>query len=213
VSAAAPGLRPGQVWAQMSTVGVEAVRRLAALAGEHGLTFVDAPVQGTRQPAEQGRLVILGAGPPPAREALGPVFSALGQRTIWLDEDGGSGAATRLKLAAVSLGISMTAAIAEALALARGLGLDPGLVREVVTGGPMDSAYFQAKSQAIMKGDFEPSFTVRNAEKDTGLIMEAAEQAGVRLDLVAAARDRLRRAGQMGHGGDDMAATYFAASD
>lgn len=211
ISAAAPGLRPGQVWAQMSTVGVDAVGRLAALAGEHGLTFVDAPVQGTRQPAEQGTLVILAAGPQAARQALEPVFAALGQRTLWLGEDGAGGAATRLKMATVSFSISMTAVVAEALSLAEGLGLDPGLVRQVIAGGPLDSAYFQAKSQAILEGDFTPSFSVRNAEKDTRLITSAGETAGVRLDLVAAAGERFRRAEAAGHGDEDMAATYFAS--
>lgn len=213
ISAAAPGLRPGQVWAQMSTVGVDAVGRLAALAGEHGLTFVDAPVQGTRQPAEQGTLVILAAGPRAARQALEPVFAALGQRTLWLGEDGAAGAGTRLKMATVSFSISMTAVVAEALSLAEGLGLDPDLVRQVIAGGPLDSAYFQAKSQAILEGDFTPSFSVRNAEKDTRLITRAGETAGVRLDLVAAAGERFRRAEAAGHGDDDMAATYFASFD
>ncbi|MEV0821319.1 NAD(P)-dependent oxidoreductase [Nonomuraea rubra] len=210
VAAAAPGLRAGQVWAQMSTAGLAAVERLSALAAEHGLTFVDAPVQGTRQPAEQGKLVILASGPDSARAALEPVFDALGQRTLWL---GDAGAGTRLKMATVSFGISLTAVVAEALSLAQGLGLDPDLVRQVISGGPMDSTYFQAKSAAILSGDFTPSFTVRNAEKDTRLITEAGEAAGVRLDLVAAAGERFRRAEAQGHGDEDMAATYFAGFD
>ncbi|MBB6548162.1 NAD(P)-dependent oxidoreductase [Nonomuraea rubra] len=210
VAAAAPGLRAGQVWAQMSTAGLAAVERLSALAAEHGLTFVDAPVQGTRQPAEQGKLVILASGPDSARAALEPVFDALGQRTLWL---GDAGAGTRLKMATVSFGISLTAVVAEALSLAQGLGLDPDLVRQVISGGPMDSTYFQAKSAAILSGNFTPSFTVRNAEKDTRLITEAGEAAGVRLDLVAAAGERFRRAEAQGHGDEDMAATYFAGFD
>jgi 3-hydroxyisobutyrate dehydrogenase len=213
MSAAAPGLRPGQVWAQMSTVGPAAAARLAAVAGEHGLTFVDAPVQGTRQPAEQGKLVILAAGPPAAREVLGPVFDAVGQKTLWLGEDGAEGTASKLKMAAVSYAISLTAVVAESLALAQGLGLDPELVRQVIGGGPLDNAYFQAKSKAILEGDFTPSFTVRGAEKDTRLITQAGEAAGVRLDVVAAAGERFRRAAAQGHGDEDMAATYFASFD
>ncbi|MFG1706830.1 NAD(P)-dependent oxidoreductase [Nonomuraea sp. M3C6] len=213
LSAAVPALRAGQVWAQMSTVGVVAIERLAALAAEHGLTFVDAPVQGTRQPAEQGKLIILAAGPQAARETLEPVFDAVGQHTLWLGDDGADGTASKLKLAAVSYAISLTAVVAESLALAKGLGLDPDLVRQVITGGPLDNAYFQTKSKAIMEGDFTPSFTVGNAEKDTRLITEAGESAGVRLDLVAAAGERFRRAESQGHGDEDMAATYFASFD
>lgn len=210
---AAPGLRAGQIWAQMSTVGVAATESLAGFAGEHGLTFVDAPVQGTRQPAEQGRLVILAAGPPAARDRLEPVFGAVGQRTMWLDEDGSGAAGSRLKLAGVAYGISLTSIVAESLALAAGLGLDPERFLEVVTGGPMDSAYLQAKARAMLDGDYTPSFTVANAEKDTRLITEAAAAAGVRLDLASAANARFRRAVAQGHGDADMAATYHASFD
>ncbi|WP_281180207.1 NAD(P)-dependent oxidoreductase [Actinomadura hibisca] len=208
---AAPALRDGQIWAQMSTVGVAAVEPLAKLAAEHGVTFVDAPVQGTRQPAEQGQLVILAAGPESVRGALEPVFGAVGKKTLWLDSDGAGGTASRLKLAAISYAISLTGIIGEAVGLAEGLGVDPALFGEVVTGGPMDSGYFQAKLKAITAGDYAPSFTVANAAKDTRLIAEAAEAAGVRVDLAEAAHQRLRRAEEQGHGGEDMAAGYFAS--
>ncbi|MBG0831243.1 NAD(P)-dependent oxidoreductase [Planomonospora sp. ID67723] len=205
MSAAVPGLRAGQAWAQMSTVGVAAIDRLGAFARSHGLVFVDAPVQGTRQPAEAGTLVILAAGP--ADERLEPVFAAVGSKTLWVGE---AGAATRLKLATVGFGIAMTSVLAEALALAKGLDVDPALFGQVITGGPMDSPYLQAKMKAVLDEDYSPSFTVRNAEKDTRLIAEAAEAAGVSVDLAEAAGARLRRAGTQGHGDDDMVASYFA---
>ncbi|MQY02029.1 NAD(P)-dependent oxidoreductase [Actinomadura macrotermitis] len=208
---AAPGLREGQIWAQMSTVGVAAVEPLAALAAEHGVTFVDAPVQGTKAPAEQGKLVVLAAGPQEARGPLEPVFGAVGQKTLWLGEDGAAGTASRLKLAGIAYAISLTAVIGEAVAITEGLGLDPALFAELVTGGPMDSGYLQAKMKAITTGDLAPSFTVHNAEKDTRLIAEAAAAAGIRVDMAEAARERLRRAEAQGHGGEDMAAAYFAS--
>ncbi|GGU05722.1 MULTISPECIES: NAD(P)-dependent oxidoreductase [Actinomadura] len=208
---AAPALRAGQVWAQMGTVGVADVPALARLAADHGLTFVDSPVQGTRQPAEQGRLVVLAAGPQDARKALGPVFDAVGGKTVWLDEDGASGAGTRLKLAAVSYAISLTSVVAESVALTKGFGLDPSLLGEVLTGGPLDSPYLQTKMKAMLDGDFEPSFAVRNAEKNTRLIHDSAEAAGVRVDVNDAAGERFRRAIEQGHGDEDMAATYRAS--
>jgi 3-hydroxyisobutyrate dehydrogenase len=208
---AASALRPGQVWAQMSTVGVNALRPLADLAAEHGVTFVDAPVQGTKQPAEQGKLIILAAGPQEARATLEPVFGAVGQKTLWLAEDGAAGAGTRLKMATVSYAISLTAVLGEVLALVKALDLDPALFGEVVTGGPLDSLYLQAKMKSILAGDFAPSFTVANAEKDTRLISEAAAAAGVRVDMNEAAGERFRRAKANGHADDDMAGAYFAS--
>lgn len=208
---AAPGLRQGQIWAQMGTVGLASLGRLAAFAAERGLTFVDAPVQGTKQPAEPGKLLVLAAGPQDARTALAPVFDTVGARTLWLDENGAGGAGTRLKLAAVSYAISLTSAVAESVALAKGLGLDPSLLGEVLSGGPLDSPYLQAKMKAMVEGDFEPSFAVRNAETNTRLIHEAAESAKIRVDLNDAAGERFRRVIEQGHGDEDMAATYRAS--
>jgi 3-hydroxyisobutyrate dehydrogenase len=82
------------LWAQMSTIGEAATRRCAELAGRNGVGFVDAPVLGTRQPAEEARLVILESGPEEARHRLKPVFAAIGQRTIRVGE---AGAGSRLK--------------------------------------------------------------------------------------------------------------------
>ncbi|KPI22753.1 6-phosphogluconate dehydrogenase NAD-binding protein [Actinobacteria bacterium OV450] len=206
MAAAVPGLRAGQVWAQMSTVGVAALEELAGFAREHGLVFVDAPVQGTRGPAEAGTLVVLASGPADPR--LDPVFAAVGGKTLRAGEE--AGAATRLKLATVGYAITLTAAVGEALALAEGLGVDPELFAQAVTGGPMDNPYLQAKMRAVLERDFAPSFTVHGAEKDTGLIAEAAEQAGVAVDLTRATHARLHRAASLGHGAEDMAAAYFA---
>ncbi|MFI0454092.1 NAD(P)-dependent oxidoreductase [Actinomadura sp. 6N118] len=211
MESAVPALRSGQIWAQMSTVGIAAMHPLAVLASEYGLTLVDAPVQGTKQPAEDGQLVILAAGPESVRSALEPVFGAVGQKTLWLGTEGAEGTATRLKLAGVNLAISMTSIIGESVALTKALGLDPALFRELITGGPMDNPYLQAKLKAILTDDFTPSFAVRNAEKDTRLVAEAAARAGVRLDMTEAAGERFRRALALGHGDEDMAASYFAS--
>ncbi|GII79436.1 dehydrogenase [Sphaerisporangium rufum] len=213
MTGAAAGLRPGQIWAQMSTVGPAALAPLAELAGEHGLVFVDAPVQGTKQPAESGQLIILAAGPADARPVLQPLFDAMGRRTEWLGEDGASGAGTRLKLAGVNYAIALTAVLGESLALAKGLGTDPKLFVDLITGGPLDSAYFQAKTKALLEGDLSPSFTLANAEKDLRLVSQAAAAHGVRLDLTPAAVERFRRAIDQGHGDQDMAAAYLASFD
>lgn len=211
--AAAPGLRPGTVWVQISTVGVDALDDLIIFAREHELTLVDAPVQGTRGPAEQGQLVILAAGTPAIREAVQPLFDTIGRRTLWVGEDGTSGAATRLKLVLNTWVLALTHGVGEALALAKGLDVDPQLFLDVVGGSPMDSGYLQLKSAAILSDDYTPSFSVDNAEKDARLVLQAAEHAGIRMDVVAAGAARFRRASEQGHGDQDMAAAYFAAFD
>ncbi|TQM85321.1 3-hydroxyisobutyrate dehydrogenase [Saccharothrix saharensis] len=210
IKAAEPGLREGVVWVQLSTVG-EDVGSLAAFAADRGLVFVDAPVQGTRQPAENGQLVVMAAGPRDVRPKVQPLFDAIGKRTLWVGEDGASGAASRLKLVLNTWVIALTHGVGESLALAKGLGVDPAHFVDVVTGGPMDNGYFQLKSAAVLTEDFTPSFTVDNAEKDARLVLDAAERAGVRMDSTAAGHARFARASARGHGGQDMAAGYFAS--
>ncbi|MFI9718441.1 NAD(P)-dependent oxidoreductase [Streptomyces sp. NPDC052396] len=211
---AAAGLAPGTVWIQSSTAGLDGLAELAAFARERELVLVDAPVSGTRQPAEQGTLVVLAAGPPEVRERIAPVFEAIGSRTRWVGEDAASGAATRLKLVVNSWVLTVTHGVAEALALAEGLGTDPEDFLAVVEGGPLDMGYLKAKSQLLLGGSLTPpSFATATAAKDTELIVAAGERAGVRLDMAAAGLERFRRAVGQGHGGEDMAASYFASFD
>ncbi|MFF8097254.1 NAD(P)-dependent oxidoreductase [Streptomyces sp. NPDC016675] len=211
---AAPGLRPGTAWVQSTTAGVDAVADLAALAQEHGLLFFDAPVLGTRQPAEAGRLLVLAAGPAGARDAVTPILDAVGSRTVWTGEDGAAGSATRLKLVANSWVLAATNAVGEALALAKALGVDPDGFFDAIAGGPLDMGYLRAKAGLIRDGALTPAqFAVTTAAKDARLIVEAAEANGVRLDVAAAGAERLARAAAQGHGDEDMAAAYFASFD
>ncbi|MDX2938329.1 NAD(P)-dependent oxidoreductase [Streptomyces ipomoeae] len=209
---AGPGLRPGAVWAQSTTAGVEGVAELAALAREYGLVFYDAPVLGTRQPAEAGQLTVLAAGPVEGRETVTPVFEAVGARTVWTGEDGAAGNATRLKLVANSWVLAATNAAGEVLALAKALDVDPQSFFDVIDGGPLDMGYLRAKSALILDDRLSPaSFAVATAAKDARLIVEAGRRHGVRLDVAAAGAERLARAAAQGHADEDMAAAYFAS--
>jgi 3-hydroxyisobutyrate dehydrogenase len=206
---AADGLRPGTVWADLSTVGVDDVPQLADLAKEHGVEFVDAPVQGARPVAEQGQLLIYAAGSERAKPVLEPIFAAVGRRTDWLSTEPGSTAATSTKLVVNGWLFALTSATAEAVALAQGLGVDPEAFRAAIAGGPLDNAWAQTKSAAILEHDFSPLFSVRNAAKDAALIEQAAQAAGVRVDVSDAVRNRFERAIREGHGDKDMVATYL----
>ncbi|WP_405725625.1 NAD(P)-dependent oxidoreductase [Streptomyces sp. NBC_01537] len=211
---AVQGLRPGTVWAQSTTAGIESVGELAGFAREHRLVFFDAPVLGTREPAEAGQLTILAAGPEQGREAVTPVFDAVGARTLWTGEDGAAGSATRLKLVANSWVLAATNAAGEVLALAQALGVDPQSFLGLIAGGPLDMGYLHAKIALILENRLSPaSFAVATAAKDARLIVEAGQQHGVRLDVAAAGADRLARAAAQGHADEDMAAAYYASFD
>ncbi|MCX4450887.1 NAD(P)-dependent oxidoreductase [Streptomyces sp. NBC_01789] len=208
LTAASEGLHRGQVLLQTSTVGPGGAVELAQRAADLGLVHLDAPVAGTRQPAEQGALTVLVSGPVAARAVVEPVLEAIGQRTIWAGEEPGE--ASRLKLVLNAWVINMVGGVAECLNLAEGLGVDPRAFLDLVAGGPLDAGYLRTKSAAVLDGDLTPSFALSTALKDTRLILDAAGRAGVRLDLTAASAARFERAEADGHGEEDMIATYYA---
>src|SRR6202044_179347 len=113
-------MRPGAVWSQMSTIGVSATGELAARVSKErpDVYFVDAPVAGTRGPAENGQLLILASGPDAAKPVLEPVYAALGREVKWLGE---AGAGSRLKLVMNSWLVILVEGTAEMMALADSL--------------------------------------------------------------------------------------------
>ncbi|HWF36698.1 MAG TPA: NAD(P)-dependent oxidoreductase [Solirubrobacteraceae bacterium] len=196
------------VWLQMSTIGEVATEECIDLAREHGLAFVDAPVLGTKGPAEQGKLVIMASGPERLRERLAPIFDVIGQRTMWVGE---AGAGTKLKIAANSWIITVVEGAAETFALAEGIGIDPQLVLDAIAGGPLDLPYLHTKGEAIMQRRFDPSFKLALAAKDAALVEEAAARHGLDLPMLATIRRRLEE-GVPEHGDEDVSATYLTSA-
>jgi len=196
------------IWLQMSTIGEEATEWCTGLAGRYGVGFVDAPVLGTRQPAEQGQLVVLESGPEEARPRVQPVFDAIGHRTIRVGE---AGAGTRLKLVTNSWVLAVVEAGAETIALAEGLGLDPALFFQAIETGPLDLPYLRTKAQAMTERDFTPSFRLRLAAKDADLVTDAAWQHGLDLPLLELIARRLGQ-GAGEHGDEDISATYLTSA-
>ena len=194
------------VWLQQSTVGVPGCARLQDLAVDLGVTYVDAPVLGTKKPAEDGTLVVVASGPESVRPTLTPIFDAIGRRTLWVGEASNG---SRLKLVVNAWVATILEGVAESMALARDLGLDPALFLEAVGDGPMNAPYIQLKGTNMLTGQLEPAFSLAGALKDVDLILEAAAGAGTELGLMPGVRAHLARAVDAGHGQLDMAATYL----
>jgi 3-hydroxyisobutyrate dehydrogenase len=200
--------RPG-VWIQSATVGVAGTDRLAGIAADAGVPYVDAPVLGTKQPAEKGQLTVLASGPDELRERCQPVFDAIGQRTIWV---GATGRGTRLKLVLNSWVVTLTTAVAQAMALADGLGLDPKRFLETIEGGPLDVPYAHLKGEAMIRREFPAAFPLGGALKDARLIAAAARDAGVSDRLIEAVGAELAAAADAGHGEEDIASVWYAVA-
>lgn len=165
-------LRPGSIWAQMSTIGIRGTERLVAMVGERrpDVHFVDAPVSGSRVPAEQGGLLIFASGPDDARSRVASVFDVLGRRTLWL---GAAGAGSRIKLVNNALLAFTAEGIANAFGLAHRLGLSITSVIEAFEEGPLVSPWESAKFRRIRDGEYSAEFSLALALKDVRLALEA----------------------------------------
>jgi 3-hydroxyisobutyrate dehydrogenase len=158
----------------MSTIGVAGTERVAAMvaAERPDVMLLDAPVSGSREPAEQGQLTIFASGPEQARPRVAALFDALGQRTIWV---GAVGAGSRVKLVNNTLVAFAAEAVANAAALAGRLGLQTETVIQALAGSPLVSPWQAAKLQRIATGDFSAQFALSLALKDVRLALKAAD--------------------------------------
>lgn len=195
-------VRPGAVWAQMGTIGVEATESLRTKVAEGWPTvlFVDAPVSGSREPARTGQLVVLASGPEDARSIAKPVFEALG-RAVWLGE---AGAGSRMKLVLNTWLAFEVEAAAEVAAVADRLGVTHTALRETVTGGALASGVAMTKLAKMDSGDFSSDFSLEWALKDLDL---AHAEAGVEsMPVGASIAERWRRLVAEGYGHLDISA-------
>lgn len=194
-------LAPGAIWAQMSTIGVAGIERVAAMvaAERPDVTLLDAPVSGSRDPAERGELTIFASGPQAARSRVAALFDALGQRTVWV---GAVGAGSRLKLVSNTMVAFAAEGVATSAALAGRLGLATETVIEAIGGGPLVSAWQAAKLQRIAKGEFSAQFALSLALKDVRLALQAADDD--RLATLACLADEWQRVVDSGLGDQDL---------
>jgi 3-hydroxyisobutyrate dehydrogenase len=194
-------LAPGAIWAQMSTIGVAGIERVADIveADRPDVTLLDAPVSGSKEPAEQGQLTIFASGPDEARPRVAPLFDAIGQRTIWV---GAVGAGSRLKLVNNTWMAFESEAVATSVALAHRLGMQTQTVVDALSGSPLVSPWQAAKLRRIAQGDFSSQFALSLALKDVHLALQAAGDD--RYAALAGLADEWEQAAAHGLGDEDL---------
>ena len=197
----------GCVWAQMGTIGVEATRRIRdRLAAQRpGVIFVDAPVSGSKGPAEQGQLLILASGPAAAAKAVRPVFDIIGRKTVWLGE---AGQGSLVKVVVNAYMSILIEGVAETLELADRLGIGHQQLAEVIEGGPLDAPIAGAKLHKMDRQDYAAEFPLEWALKDVDLAIGAA--GGEAPPLLAALSGQWHAAVAAGHGRQDISAARLA---
>ena len=197
----------GCVWAQMGTIGVESTRRIRdRLAAQRpGVMFVDAPVSGSKGPAEQGQLLILASGPTAAADRVNPVFAILGRKTVWL---GQAGQGSVVKLVVNAYMSILIEGVAETMELADRLGIGHRELAEVIEGGPLDAPIADAKLHKMDRADYAAEFPLEWALKDVDLAISVAGDQTP--PLLAALSRQWHAAVAAGHGRQDISAARLA---
>jgi 3-hydroxyisobutyrate dehydrogenase len=222
-------LEPDAVVVNMGTIGVEAIGELARALAEArpDVVFVDAPVSGSKIPAQQGTVTILassdadtagdaaaasagstGSTAHPLRARLSPVFDAIGRRTVWL---GGTGAGTAMKVVVNTWLVHVMHGIAETALLADSLGITPETLIDTLSGGPLDVPYAGPKLRKIAAGDFSAEMALSLGAKDARLAVDAG--AGLDLPVSELIASTWTQADRAGLAADDISVIYTALRD
>jgi len=199
-------LRADAIWIQSATIGLDAMAEVNRLATAEKAGLLDAPMLGTKQPAEDGQLVPLVAGRLQALARVQPVLDAVGGRMIYAGDRIGMG--TALKLTCNAWIAAITAAIGQSMGLAAALGVEPTLFLQAIDGGQPDSPYAHIKGAEMLSGKYPASFAVDGLLKDLNLMLDAADSVKFPQTLLRSLRDVYSDASMHGHGHEDVAAVY-----
>jgi 3-hydroxyisobutyrate dehydrogenase len=200
-----PALRQNAIFCQMGTIGVEATDRLIARLADArpDVVYIDAPVSGTKAPAENAQILILASGDRQRAEKLEPVFAAISKGARWL---GAAGAGSRMKLVVNAWLIAMMQGLAESTSLAQQFGFSTDDLWSVLEGGPLAAPYAKVKLDTIKGGDYTPQMQLVWALKDAQLALDAAEaQSMPGLQNIA---QLWQQAVEAGYGEQDLAVIY-----
>ncbi|MFN3960589.1 MAG: NAD(P)-dependent oxidoreductase [Parvularculaceae bacterium] len=193
----------GKTIVQLGTTAPEYSQELAFEIAAAGGAYVEAPVSGSRGPAEEGRLVGMLAGESPSIERVEPLLQFLCERVF---RCGRVPSAMRMKLAANHFLIGMVTVLAEALQAARGLGLDVDQLRQILDAGPMASAVSRAKLDLLARQEYPPEAAVRDVATIAQLVLDTCESGEQNVPLIRNCAMLYRIAVEAGHGDADMAA-------
>jgi len=205
----ASGLSPGKGYVDVSTVDGITAMRVADGIREKGAQYLEAPVSGSKGPAEKGELIFLGAGDEELYSRIKHPLEVMGKASLYLGEEG---AGANMKLVVNMVMGSMMASFAEGINLAEKSGLSAKDFLKVVSLGAISSPMFSLKGSAMVERDFPTAFPLKHQEKDLRLALELAEEMGANAAVADAAYMQYRDSVDMGLGDQDFSAVLEAVS-
>lgn len=172
------GAAAGLVCVDMSTISPIGARDIACQLAEHGVDFLDCPVSGGQVGAVNGTLTIMVGGKAAALDKVRPVLEAMGKTITHIGDSGAGQVAKACNQIAVGVGV---AAVAEVMKLAKACGVDPAPVREALLGGFAQSRVLDIHGQRMIDDNYVPGFKAHLHLKDMGIVLDTAQQLGIRL--------------------------------
>jgi 3-hydroxyisobutyrate dehydrogenase-like beta-hydroxyacid dehydrogenase len=203
------GLRPGQIYVDMSTVSPRASRTVAEQVKSSGAEMLDAPVSGSIPQADSGTLAIMVGGDELAFAKVEPLLREIGQAVTHIGENG-QGLVLKLAIN-ISLAVQ-TLAFSEGLLLAERDGVDPRIAADVMSAAPIGSPMLKARIPLLLELPEQAWFVVTMMQKDIRLALEAAQTVDVPLPSAAAADRMLTTARELGYEHRDIAALHEVLS-
>lgn len=201
----AAGIGAGRGYVDMSTVDDITSKTIASLITHAGGRFLEAPVSGTKKPAEDGTLIILAAGDPSLYNDAKPAFEVMGKMSPYLG-DVGQGA--NMKLVVNMMMGGMLSIFSEGLSLGQKAGLDGQQILDIVDAGAMSNPMFKGKGAMLLNENYTTSFPLKHMQKDMRLAVALGDQLDQPLPTAAIANEAFKQAIKAGFGEEDMAAVY-----
>ncbi|MFS0561527.1 NAD(P)-dependent oxidoreductase [Terribacillus sp. 179-K 1B1 HS] len=199
------GMKESSLWVDVSTVKPAFTKEMAEAARAHQIRFVDAPVSGSKAPAQQGKLHFLVGGDAQDVKEITPLLEKMGQSIQHMGANG-NGSAT--KLAVNMLLVQSLTGLSEAISFGEAVGLDREHLMDVLLALPVTSDIQAGKRDTILQQNFDPQFPLEHAYKDLQQISETAYEAGAPLPMTNSVKELYALAKKNGYGKQDVAAVY-----
>jgi len=199
------GMAPGKGYVDMSTIDPATSIDMKNAITDCGGRYLEAPVSGSKQPAEMGELVILAAGSESLYREVGPALDIMGKKRVFL---GYVGQAARMKLIVNMVMGGMMTAFSEGLGLTKNCGLNSRDLLAILEAGAMANPMFAGKGPAMAEGKFTPAFPLKHMAKDLRLAVDLGGQHVQILPMAETAQDFYEKALEQGLGNDDFSAIY-----
>ncbi|KAL9227513.1 hypothetical protein vseg_003194 [Gypsophila vaccaria] len=197
----------GKSYIDMSTVDADTSTKICEAVTSKGGRFLEAPVSGSKKPAEDGQLIILAAGEKGLYDEAIPIFDVLGKKSFYLGQVGNG---AKMKLVVNMIMGSVMNAFSEGLELADKSGLDPSTLLDVLDLGAMANPMFKMKGPSMLQSKYPPAFPLKHQQKDMRLAIALGDENAVSMPVSAAANEVFKKARSMGLGDQDFSAVHEA---